>query len=451
MAQSFACSSCGAPLDYYGDMATIQCPYCLTSVIVPPELRSQRATPVEPGVMLSFMAQAAKLRELAAAVRTGQLAQAVDLYQQIYKVSRTEAEQMVGQLSQGGAVIVTGLPTMTVSQSEPVAAPPPPTYSSPPAPPTYQSTPSYTIGTYTSAAAAQPRRSSRLWIVGCGIALIVLCGAFITILLPLLAAGDVLFSAAPEISTALALNEVTEISATRTPEARFTITPRPSPTLTLTAVPTEDPSGPATATAQSATEAAFLASAQQWPVVFSDDFEIDNNVWETGADDNDYFSGIRAVRDGVYRWTITAKQGFSSSSYPDELSEQADFYARLDVRIVGAADSDVGLLFRYAADDSGFYYFALNGNREYAIYLFNHGGWDTLMPPFSTSTAGSGVNTLAVLAHGSRYMFFVNDQNFVTIENDNLQNGFVGLGLSVANANDSLVVEFDNFEVRAPE
>jgi outer membrane protein assembly factor BamB/uncharacterized Zn finger protein (UPF0148 family) len=38
-AQEFNCPNCGAPLDYTGTGATLRCPYCDTSVMVPAELR----------------------------------------------------------------------------------------------------------------------------------------------------------------------------------------------------------------------------------------------------------------------------------------------------------------------------------------------------------------------------------------------------------------------------
>ena len=45
-AQEFNCPNCGAPLDYQGTGATMRCPYCETSVMVPAEMRSQ-AKPVQ--------------------------------------------------------------------------------------------------------------------------------------------------------------------------------------------------------------------------------------------------------------------------------------------------------------------------------------------------------------------------------------------------------------------
>lgn len=39
--QEFNCPNCGAPLDYPGTGATMRCPYCDTSVVVPAEMRNQ--------------------------------------------------------------------------------------------------------------------------------------------------------------------------------------------------------------------------------------------------------------------------------------------------------------------------------------------------------------------------------------------------------------------------
>ena len=47
-AQEFNCPNCGAPLDYQGTGATMRCPYCETSVVVPAEMRPQ-AKPVKIG------------------------------------------------------------------------------------------------------------------------------------------------------------------------------------------------------------------------------------------------------------------------------------------------------------------------------------------------------------------------------------------------------------------
>ena len=72
MPQTFSCPNCGAPLDFAGDgQPTIHCPYCANSVIVPQELRYQKAAPVSSQVSMSLAGQAANLRELARLTRMG--------------------------------------------------------------------------------------------------------------------------------------------------------------------------------------------------------------------------------------------------------------------------------------------------------------------------------------------------------------------------------------------
>ena len=47
--QQFQCPNCGAPIDYDGeDVPTIQCKFCNTSAVVPPELRPKPARRVQP-------------------------------------------------------------------------------------------------------------------------------------------------------------------------------------------------------------------------------------------------------------------------------------------------------------------------------------------------------------------------------------------------------------------
>lgn len=108
MSHTFTCPSCGAPLDYAGNgAATIPCPYCYSSVIVPAELRSQAAQAVSPQLSMALAGQAGKLRELSNLVRARQRDQAVNLYAQTYGTSAGDAEKLVDQLMQNSSVVIT--------------------------------------------------------------------------------------------------------------------------------------------------------------------------------------------------------------------------------------------------------------------------------------------------------------------------------------------------------
>jgi len=98
MTQTFACPSCGAPLDYCnGDAPSIRCLYCGTSVIVPKELRDDEPAPIAPD-------QLTRLRELGRLVRAGRKIEAIKLYRALFQVGLKEAKEAVEQLSAGKSV-----------------------------------------------------------------------------------------------------------------------------------------------------------------------------------------------------------------------------------------------------------------------------------------------------------------------------------------------------------
>lgn len=181
MAQNFSCPSCGAPLDYEGGgQSTIPCPYCFTSVIVPQELRSQRAERVSSDLTMSLQGQAARLRELANLVRAGQRDKAAELYQQIYRVTPEEAQRVVGQLSGGGAVVIsTGSSVGGLNVSTPYGYTP----VSPIATSPVNYTPAAPMQVYTTTA-SQPRGGRVLmWIIGAFV-VFTICSTLAGIIVP---------------------------------------------------------------------------------------------------------------------------------------------------------------------------------------------------------------------------------------------------------------------------
>jgi ribosomal protein L7/L12 len=111
MPQSFNCPNCSAPLDVDGDgSATLRCPYCNTSVIVPEELRvrkppTQSTAPtfntfnaphqVDPAERLE------SIREMAA---SGNKMGAIKLMRDTFVIGLTEADKMVEAMQRGEQV-----------------------------------------------------------------------------------------------------------------------------------------------------------------------------------------------------------------------------------------------------------------------------------------------------------------------------------------------------------
>ena len=126
MPQTFDCPACGAPLDYQaGSAATIHCPYCNNSVIVPDSLHAMGTADFSllfPGARQPAM-HLQELAEIARLMRAGNKIEAIKLYRDTFQVGLKEAKDAVDALEQGKPVQVSStlsLPsyeTVGVSQS----------------------------------------------------------------------------------------------------------------------------------------------------------------------------------------------------------------------------------------------------------------------------------------------------------------------------------------------
>jgi len=467
MAQSFTCPSCGAPLNYNGDgSSTIPCPYCYTSVIVPQELRAQQAQPVAPDVSMSLAGQAHKLRELSNLIRAKQGQQAIALYQQVYGVDSAEAQRLVEQLLSGGSMVITSNPggmfqSVNINTSSgnfkfdpSTGYPNNPPSSIPTSPSNYSINPAPVV--YTTNARTGGGTGRVGWLVGC----VVIFGiviALVSVGAPLLIGGLALLPGSVDVSTPVPIklpniNATTTAAfalATQAQVSLATEVAQPSATSSSTPAPTDDVEGTATAAALASADLDLVNTQSQLPALFSDTFETKRSNWEVGPDDNDYFNGTRAIANGTYIWTFNAKRDVASFVYPKNVKATDDFYASVDVRIVGSGDSDAGLVFRHKSDDTGWYYFAISGDGQYSLSYYGDAGWETLIALTSSSDFKPGAaNKLSVAAQGAHYVLLINDTVVTSIDDDRIVSGDVGLAAELSNAGDSGVFTFDNFEVR---
>jgi hypothetical protein len=467
MAQSFTCPSCGAPLNYKGDgSSTISCPYCYTSVIVPQELRTQQSQPVAPDVSMSLAGQAHKLRELSNLIRAKQGDQAIALYQQVYGVDSGEAQRLVEQLLSGGSMVITSnmggmfrsININTASGNDKfdrsTGLPNNPPSSIPTSPSNYSINPAPVV--YTTNARTGTGTGRIGWLVGCVVVFGVVI-ALISVAAPLLIGGLALLPSSVSVSTTVPIklpniNATTTAAfalATQAQVSLATEVAKPSATASSTPAPTDDVEGTATAAALASADADLVSTQSQLPILFSDTFETKRSNWEIGPDNNDYFNGTRAIANGNYIWTFNAKRDVASFVYPKNVKATGDFYASVDIKIVGSGDSDAGLVFRHKADDAGWYYFALGGDGQYSLSYYGDAGWETLIALTSDSAVKTGdANKLAVAAQDAHYVLLINDTAVASVDDDRIASGDVGLAAELANPGDSGVFSFDNFEVR---
>ncbi|MEK7784523.1 MAG: ribosomal protein L7/L12, partial [Chloroflexota bacterium] len=104
MLKEFKCPTCGAPLDYKGGPdLTINCSFCGTPVIVPPELRTGPI--VEPPAPTSAapltVGQRPEFAEIERLVREGKKIEAIKLFRQLTGAGLKESKDVIDRLDRG--------------------------------------------------------------------------------------------------------------------------------------------------------------------------------------------------------------------------------------------------------------------------------------------------------------------------------------------------------------
>ncbi len=205
----------------------------------------------------------------------------------------------------------------------------------------------------------------------------------------------------------------------------------------------------AAATAEAGMDAALLA-ASHWPIILYDDFGADVNDWSSGDYSDELIEGNRQIADGQYLWEATALGGVVWWSIP-ETSSVSDLYLTVEAQQTGGTtESQYGLLFR-RVDRDNYYLFRIRDDGDYQFRMRYEGEWQTLISWTESSTIQPGeVNRLTVVAEGSHFIFYINNQYVAEYDDSRLSNGQSGLLLGLDEESDTATFEFDNFELRAP-
>ncbi len=243
-------------------------------------------------------------------------------------------------------------------------------------------------------------------------------------------------------------------SATATFTQTPTVTPSITPSPTLPATPT--PNMTATAAAQQATDTAVAyqgtaaVAEAKWRVVLKDTFDSNKNAWYIKPGDDDYAKTSYEIANGKYTWDATAHKGFIDRVSISDKS-LSDFYLSVDSKqVTGPNTADHGVVFREDAN-SNFYYFAIDEQGQYALYLFNK-DWSTLIDWTASDLIQTGEsNRITVIGTGSHFVFFINDQYLTEITNDGIKSGSTALAIELAAENDHAVFEFDNVALNIPK
>jgi hypothetical protein len=227
--------------------------------------------------------------------------------------------------------------------------------------------------------------------------------------------------------------------ATITPTSTFTPTPN------LTATQQVVYSG-LTAEAFQATTSVGI---RQWPVKILDSFDSNALNWQTGNDNNEYAALDRQIVNGRYRWNVTARSGFVRWVYlPIELSLKT-FFVAVDLKMDSNQLTEGGLLFRINTKGN-YYFFELSNAEQYGLFYYD-GSWTPLINWTNSSLIHSDTsNRIAVVGEENHFLLFINGQFVAEAFDDNSKMGSIAMAVSLRNANDHAIYEFDNFEIRAP-
>ena len=229
--------------------------------------------------------------------------------------------------------------------------------------------------------------------------------------------------------------------------------PQPGQTLQASEAPllaTQVASPAATLTTPPAAQAPTQPSPNG-TVVLSDSFDENRNGWETSSYYGDTFKTAESITGGKYVWDVKANHSPALDWELPKMADVTDFSSSVDARqMSGTPHGRYGLIFRWMGDQN-FYLFDIADDGTFKVSQANkENPGRALLTGQSAVVKPGEANRLTVTGRGSHFSFFVNGHYLADLDNGSLTYGSVGVAVELPNEGDEAVVEFDNFEVRAP-
>jgi tetratricopeptide (TPR) repeat protein len=188
-----------------------------------------------------------------------------------------------------------------------------------------------------------------------------------------------------------------------------------------------------------------------WTSYRADTFDSNENEWTTGDFTDELHSGGKQIRNGAYIWDITSSQ-VGGKLEVLETAPIADFYLSVDVASISESRAyKQGLMFR-GANYGNFYLFALSGEGQYEVFKLQDNQWQLMAGPGSNPAIKVGEsNRLGVHSEDGTLAFYINDTLLEEVNGDALlPPGRLGLAAEITQANEEVVLSFDNFQLYTP-
>ena len=102
-------------------------------------------------------------------------------------------------------------------------------------------------------------------------------------------------------------------------------------------------------------------------------------------------------------------------------------------------------------DDGEYYLFEINEQGQFAVFLHYQEKWESLLDwQYSPEIKTGQENRLEVIAQGSEFHFYINNQFVASLVNEHLVAGKAGLLIGLSYSEEEAGWEFDDFELRSP-
>ena len=206
-----------------------------------------------------------------------------------------------------------------------------------------------------------------------------------------------------------------------------------------------------TAEAQKQDALVYLAVARAWPPVFTDDFTANTLGWYLGNISDTHEISNRLITNGKFRWEEKAVQDNIAGLNTIAAGPITNFYLTMEAsRTSGNGDSgfEYGLMIR-VEDKDNYYAYLIYDDDCWRFYRIYDGEYSFLEGDCWAGIQDGAVNRLAIIAEGSHFIFFINDQYVGEADDDLVSGERVGIRVILHQAGDEAVFEFDNFELRS--
>ncbi len=186
-------------------------------------------------------------------------------------------------------------------------------------------------------------------------------------------------------------------------------------------------------------------------ILFEEDFSSNNNGWREGIFSDDLADMKNEFMNGRLRRTVTSKGDLLERTWVPGITLQ-NFRLTFDAIAVDAPDDAVVCVaLRRSSDNDDFYHIYFGVNGIYGVNLVKNGDSTTIYEaklPNDIKIKEGEQNKFDITILDSLITISVNDIILTTINNSGLtESGNIGLGVGLDNANETVIVEFDNLVI----